>query len=116
MYVVLCSKVYVLFFLYICKILTTACTVWNERLEKVFTQEERKKQRKDKCATRTGFDHLFKDYVTLLELRRGADTIFANIIESYFSMTLISIVFEVYYFTRPLSENQTEFSDVSSPI
>lgn len=112
-YIVLCSKVYVLFFLYICKILSTACTVWNERLERVFTKEERQKSRKDKCASRTGFDHLFKDYVTLLDLLSGADTLFATIIESYFSMSLISIVFEVYYLVRPISERQEEFSQVS---
>lgn len=112
-YIVLCSKVYVLFFLYTCKILSTACTVWNERLERVFTKEERQKSRKDKCASRTGFDHLFKDYVTLLDLLSGADTLFSSIIESYFSMTLISIVFEVYYLVRPISERQEEFSQVS---
>ncbi|XP_035712395.1 uncharacterized protein LOC118437475 [Folsomia candida] len=104
-YLLMCSKVYILLLLYICKILKNAYATWNERLVTVIHKgkKEEKKSRKEHCAARTGFDHLFRDYVVLLDLLRGADTMFANVIESYFGTQVFSLCFEVYYLLRTFS-------------
>lgn len=59
-----CSKIYILLLLFKCKILNNAYATWNERLESVIRRGKKdKKSRLEHCRKRTGFDHLFRDYV-----------------------------------------------------
>jgi hypothetical protein len=105
-YIIICSKVYILLFLYKCKILKNAFATWNERLEAVLHKGEVNKTRKEHCEARTGFDHLFRDYVILLDLLRGSDTMFTNVIETYYGTQIFSVCFEIYYFVRSFSAHE----------
>jgi len=89
--------------MYKCKILKNAFATWNERLEAVLHKGEVNKTRAEHCESRTGFDHLFRDYVALLDLLRGADTMFSKVIETYYGTQVFSICLQLYYFARSLT-------------
>jgi len=109
-YIVICSKTYMLLFMYKCKILRNAFITWNRRLEDVL-QKRNQGTRAEQHEKRTGFDHLFKDHSNLLDLLIGCDYLFENVIESYYGTQIISICFEVYYFYRSqFSNNPLEFT------
>ncbi|CAG7728984.1 unnamed protein product [Allacma fusca] len=94
---------YIILFIFTSKLLTNCILVWNHRLDRVLNQGERYRRRSEKHSEHMGFDHLFKDYVCILDLMEGADVIFANTVESFYATQVISIIFELFYLYQSLT-------------
>jgi hypothetical protein len=62
--------------------------------------------RGDRLGKRTGFKELYQDHVVLLDLIDGADMMFGETIESYFTATTFSLCFECFYFVQALTNRE----------
>ena len=108
LYTIVVSKSYVILYAWTCDLLKQSFAVWNNRLERVLHRGshtdakltfaclfkhltvrrllgESEDTREHKVANRTGYDHLFKDHVCLLDLTEGADQLFSGIIRWFYA-------------------------------
>ncbi|ODN01246.1 Gustatory receptor for bitter taste 66a [Orchesella cincta] len=109
LYMLVVAKVHIFFFVFFTKILRNAYLIWNHRVDRVMHHGEDAFSREQKVASRTGYDHLFKDHVCLLDLIEGADHLFSNVIEPFFAAHVMSLTIEAYFLYRAQTATKEDF-------
>jgi hypothetical protein len=100
--IVVNAKVYIMLFVWCCRMIRNGFVTWNGRVDRVLLRDEQEKSDEEREIHRTKLGQLFTDHVVLLDLTQGVDRVFAGTIELYYFSQVISLGFGMYFFVRNL--------------
>ncbi|CAL8131706.1 unnamed protein product [Orchesella dallaii] len=96
-YALFASRANVIQFLFFSQLLKNGSKIWNERLRKVLTHEKiESKDEQDQFNQRLEARLIYKDHLLIVQLYQMTENVFGTILFAYYSLTIISVVMELY--------------------